>query len=342
MQAVELTGKEHIELVELEPQPPGPGEALLRVLCCGICGSDLHVYRGRWPYAGRLGHEFCAVVEQAGSAAGGLRPGMRVTGECFAHCGVCEACRSGHYNHCSSIRWNPGRPAGALAELVTYPASALLPVPDALAPAQAAMVEPLAVAFRAVSLGQVRAGESVAVIGGGTLGLLCASVAIARGAGRVFVLAKHPHQRQAASRLGALVPPPGAQVSFADFVREGTGGKGVHVAVDAVAAGTSLSTALEVTAPRGRVVEVGGPSRPVLVALGALVEREIRLVGSSCYALTQGRRDIEWALELITLGTVRPEPLITHTFPLAEAGEAFRTAADNRTGSIKVLVTMEA
>jgi len=319
--SVELTGKEHIELVELEPQPPGPGEALLRVLCCGICGSDLHVYRGRWPYAGRLGHEFCAVVEQAGSAAGGLRPGMRVTGECFAHCGVCEACRSGHYNHCSSIRWNPGRP---------------------LAPAQAAMVEPLAVAFRAVSLGEVRAGESVAVIGGGTLGLLCASVAIARGAGRVFVLAKHPHQRQAASRLGALVPPAGAQVSFADFVREGTGGKGVHVAVDAVAAGTSLSTALEVTAPRGRVVEVGGPSRPVLVALGTLVEREIRLVGSSCYALTQGRRDIEWALELVTRGTVRPEPLITHTFPLAEAAEAFRTAADKRTGSIKVLVTMEA
>jgi len=307
------------------------------VLCCGICGSDLHGYRGPWGQDAKPGHEFCAVVEAVGQGVMGLPPGMRVAGECFAHCGRCPACECGDYNHCEAIVWSPGRPAGALAQYVAWPAASLLPVPEGLSDEQAALVEPTAVAFRAVARSGLRKGESAAVVGAGTIGLLCAAVAAARGAGRVFVLTRYPHQAEAAARLGVSDPLPPEAGDPRRAVRKRTGGRGADVVIDAVAAGTSLSTAFSLARPQGRVVEVGGPTRPLMVALGPLVSGELRLCGSNCYAVTEGRRDMQWAMDLIEGGRVRPEALVTHRFPLDRAAEAFATAADKKSGSIKVL-----
>ena len=340
MRIVQITGKHAVEVVDLETPDAGPGEALLRVLRCGICGSDLHAWRGSRGYNSRPGHEFCAVVERLGPDAGGLEAGMRVTGECFTHCGGCEACLRGDYNHCDSIDYSPARPGGALADLMAFPVGALLAVSEALSDAQAAMVEPLAVAFRAVSRAHVAAGETVAVVGAGTIGLLCAAVARAKGASRIFLLCKHAHQAHAALALGVsnVLSPGSGDPKVA--VREATEGRGVDAVIDSVALGTSLTTALALARSQGRVVEVGGVTRPLLVGLNPLVDQEIQLTGSNCYATTDGRRDLEWAVDLIASGQVSPEVLITHTYPLAEAAEAFRTAADKQTGSIKVMVTM--
>jgi threonine dehydrogenase-like Zn-dependent dehydrogenase len=206
---------------------------------------------------------------------------------------------------------------------------------------QAAMVEPLAVAFRAVSRALVKAGDSVAVIGGGTIGLLCAAVARARGASPTFLAAKYPHQAGKAAELGVTRPLLAAEGDPREAILGQTGGRGVDAAIDTVAVGTSLSTAISVVARKGRLVEVGGASRPLLAALYPLVSREIQMTGSSCYAVTEGRRDFEWAMDLIAEGKVNVCTLITHTFPLARVAEAFRTAADKKTGSIKVMVSME-
>ena len=341
MRAVRLAGKEKVELVCLEALQPAAGEVLLRILRCGLCGSDLHAYRGRWALPGKLGHEFCAVIEQVGSGVTGLQQGMRVAGECFAHCGRCEACRRGAYNHCESIAWFPGRPCGALAEFMTYPAGALIPVPEPLTHEQVAMVEPLAVAHHAVWSARVEAGQSVAVIGGGTIGLLCAAVARVRGASRVFLLAKYPHQGRKAVELGIATPLLPADGPPRERLRQQTAGRGVDVVLDCVAAGASVSTALSLVRAQGRVVELGGAAGPVPVLLNPLVDGELTMVGCSCYAATEGRRDFEWAIHLIAAGSVRPEALITHTFPLPEAAEAFRIAADKKTGSIKVMATMQ-
>jgi 2-desacetyl-2-hydroxyethyl bacteriochlorophyllide A dehydrogenase len=340
MRAARITAKETVELVDLEAVEPGQGEALLRVVECGICGSDLHAYHGRWE-GDRPGHEFCAVVEAVGPGVQALRPGARVTGECFAHCGRCAACRRGEYNHCESIAWSPGRPAGALAERVVYPVGSLLAVPDALSDRQAALVEPLAVAFRAVARGGVGEGTTVAVIGAGTIGLLCAAVARARGASRVISIAKYPHQARKASEVGATDVHTVSQGDPRQAVRAATGGRGAGVVVDSVAAGTSFGTALSLAASHGCVVEVGGATKPLLSALNPLVDNELRVVGSICYAVTDGRRDFEWAMDLIASGRAPVESVVTHTFPLDQAAEAFRTAADKKTGAIKVVVTME-
>ena len=339
MLAATFAEKGVVRLAEFDVPEAAPGEVLLRVLRCGICGSDLHAYRGAWGGNSHPGHELCAVVEKLGPGVSALRPGARVTAECFAHCGRCEACRRGDYNLCEAIRFSPGRPAGGMAEFIAYPAAGLFAVPDALSDEQAALVEPLAVAFRAVARAGVAEGESVAVVGGGTIGLLCASVAAARGAGPVFLLAKYPHQVDKARELGGVEPLLPQDGNPVELIKERAGR--VDVALDCAAAGTSFTTALSLVRPQGRVVEVGGVTRPLLSALSPLVNGELRVTGSSCYATTDGRPDFEWAIQLIAEGKLRPEALVTHTFPLAEAAEAFRTAADKKSGSVKVLLRME-
>lgn len=340
MLAARFAGKRLVETVDLPDAEPGPDEVLVRVLCCGVCGSDLHAYNGLWGQDYKPGHEFCGVVEAAGARVEGLRIGARVAGECFAHCGQCEACRRGHYNQCESITWSPGRPAGAMAQRMVYPAASLFPLPDALTDEQAAMVEPTAVAFRAVARGQVGQGTSVAVIGAGAIGLLCAAVASARGAAPVFLVAKYPHQARKAVELGVSEPLLTTDGNPKDAILDRTAGRGVDVAIDAVAIGTSLSTALAIAARHGTVVEVGGITRPMMVALNPLLGKELHVTGSTCYAFTEGRRDFEWAIELISQGQVDSQALITHRLPLADVTEAFRIAADKGTGAIKVLVTM--
>jgi len=342
MKAAQVAGKERIELVEV-PEPRGEdGKAVVRVLQCGICGSDLHAYRGEWGGSGfALGHEFCGVVEQVGRGGTSSLVGQRVCSECFGHCGQCEYCHRGDYNLCTSMRHMGGSKHGALAEKVAMPASSLFVLPESLSDVQGMMVEPLAVAFRAVSRAQVHAGETVAVIGGGTIGLLCGAVAVAKGAAKVLLFARYEHQAQMATRLGvhrALLPgDDDPQVT----VNEATAGAGVDVVLDTVAREDSLSTALALACRKGTVVELGGITGPLQASLGPLVSRELRLLGSSCYAFTEGRKDFAWAIELIESGRIAPELLVTHTFPLSQVQEAFATANDKKTGSIKVAVAPE-
>ena len=338
VRAVKLAQKGLVQIVNLDVPRPGPDEVLLRVTNCGICGSDLHAYRGAWGGNSFPGHELCATVEVAGPDVRGLSPGQRVVAECFAHCGKCAACTRGDYNLCQAQRYFPGRPAGGMAEEVVYPAGSLFAVPEAFSDAQAAMVEPLAVAWRAVARAEVSGGESIAVIGAGTIGLLCAWVCAARGASHVFLLAKHPHQAQKARELGVAEPILPQDGNPQEIIAGRAGG--VDAAIDCAAAGTSLSVALAIVRKGGRVVEAGGVTRPLLVALGPLTDGELRVTGSSCYGMTDGRPDFEWAMELIASGKVSPERLITHMFPLAEAAKAFQTAADKTTGAIKVMVAV--
>lgn len=340
MRMMTMPEKERAEIAETETPEPRRGEVLLRVLECGICGSDLHAWHGKWGEDYRPGHEFCAVVEEAGPGVADLETGMRVTGECFGHCGECGPCESGAYNHCENIEWHPGRPGGAMAEEVCYRAEALFPLPEELTDRQGALVEPLAVAHHAMARARMEEGLTVAVIGAGTIGVLCVAVARARGAERIFSVAKYDHQAEMARRMGATDVIRVGEADPRKVIPDAVEGRGVDVAVDSVAAGTSFTTALALGAPRARVVEVGGVTRPLLAALQPLVGRELLVTGSNCYARTDEKTDFQWAMELIREGAVEPEKLVTHTFPLEEVEEAFRTADDKETGAVKVVVRM--
>ena len=337
MLAAKLTEKETVELDRVETPQPEAGEVLLAIKLCGICGTDLHRWHGKWD-GGAFGHEFCAVAEEVGPRVSGLQEGDRVAGECFGYCGRCEACQEGNYNHCAEINWNPGRPAGAMAEKMTYPVASLVRVPKSLNDREVALIEPLAVACRVVSRGGLGPGDTVAIVGAGTIGLLCVAVADEMGAGRIFSIARHAHQADLAVRMGASEVCTPDDGDPREFIGKATDGQGVDLSIDSVASGTSFSTALAFPHPRGRVVEAGGVTRPLLAALGPLVNGELTVTGSSCYATTDSKRDIERAAELLADGGLTVEELVTHTYPLSEAQKAFQTADDKETGSVKVML----
>jgi threonine dehydrogenase-like Zn-dependent dehydrogenase len=334
MKAAIVTDKRVVALTDAPVPELRPGFVRVRVRQCGICGSDLHIFRGHWR-GGKLGHEVCGVVEEVAEGVTGIAPGTRICAECFGHCDACRFCRSGDYNRCESISWYGWQEHGALAEWACFPAGAVFAVPESLSDSEVAMVEPMAVAFRAVHRAGVGPGCSMGIVGAGTIGLLCVGAAKAAGAERIVAVARHAHQAEAARRMGAdEVALLGADNPADVLGPEHT----VDVAIDTVAAGTSFSTALAAVRAGGRMALVGGVTRPVMAALAPLVEREVELTGSQCYAMTDGRPDFQWAIDLIASGRVDAGSLVTHVVPLDDVAEAFRLADDKASGAIKVVV----
>ena len=237
------------------------------IKCCGVCGSDLHHYRGEWKrgeYAG--GHEFGGVVVEVGEGVEGFDLGDRVCVECFSHCGRCSYCVTGHYNLCDRRQYVGGKAPSGFSELAAVSASSLYKIPDTMSFEDAALVEPLAVSYRAFALTGARHRDTVAVLGSGTIGLLVTAAAKAAGVGRIIATAKYPAQADLATDLGAS-----EVVMTSDNVVEAintlTDGNGADAVVETIAAADNFNHAMAIARRRGTVVLVGGYWKPLEVEL---------------------------------------------------------------------------
>lgn len=338
MRTAIVTGKGQVELADVPEREPGPGEAKLAVSLCGICGSDLHGYRGSFGYPFRPGHEVCGVILETGSGVEDWAEGQRICVEPFSYCGECDVCREGDYLMCDSMSSFFWGQHNAMTERVVVPAASLCAVPDALSDAEGMIVEPLAVAVSVVRRGGIRPGTRVGVIGAGTIGLLCTGAAAAAGAHVEVVSDRFGHLLEAATALGARRTVLVGEENAVGVAREVTDDAGLDVVIDAAGAGDSLDTALRMLRKRGRAVLVAVSQKPQPLDYGLLVNRKLEVVGSFCYGAPDGKRDFDTAVELVADGKVDAGRLVTHTFPLDDAGEALRVADDKSTGSIKVAV----
>jgi threonine dehydrogenase-like Zn-dependent dehydrogenase len=318
-----------IRLAEVEPGPLRPGWARLRVEACGICGTDLHLWRRELPVmpGGVPGHE---VVGFPLDGEAGLEDRLYAV-EPRTWCGACELCVAGERHLCAEGRVLGLMAPGGLADFMDVPQAALHPV-DASVPAEVASVaEPLAVCVRAVHLARLTTGSRLLVLGGGSIGLLAGLLARDR-AGEVAISARHPHQREAARDLG-LTPLGEGDVGAWALER------GPDVVIETV--GGHADTLLEATRlcrSAGRIVVLGvfaGP-RPV-DALG-LMARELTLVGSNTYGTDRRGPEFRAAVEALARYRADLERLQTHRFPLERLDEAFRCAADKKSGAIKVTI----
>ena len=331
-----------VKVAEIPEPEVQPGFALLRTRASGICGSDLHVYRGHWPsLANPTGHEFCGDVIAIGEGVTDVEPGQRVCVECFSHCGSCDMCQLGKYNHCANRRFLSEHGPGGFAPISRVHASSLIPLPNELSDEDGAFVEPLAVGVRALSQIDARAPDRLAIVGGGTIGLCTAAAAVANGFGEVWMSCRYPHQVEAARKIGVSNPvlsgDPDGPETIRQAIEEASAGRGVDAIVDTIGTASSFEDAVAIARPGADLSLVGGYTEPVTVPLGTVVAKELRIVGSMCYAFSGERRDFESAIALLASGRVQSEPLITHRFgSLEEAPEAFRVADDKSSGSIKV------
>lgn len=281
----------------------------------GICGSDLHLLG--WTLPVTLGHEM----------AGRTLDGRAVAIEPVVACGRCEICAGGDYNRCPSAvgaMFGMGRDGG-MAASCTVPPEALVELPAGVSTSDACLVEPLAVAIHGVRLAQVPADVTVAVIGGGALGL-CAGVAATQRGASVRVAARHDAQRIAAQRLGL-----GLLEEADDEVFD--------VVIEAAGTEAALATAAERSRAGGTILALGTywGEPPALPALPILM-KEVRIIPSMAYSRGPGGRDVDLAARLLASRPEIASALITHRFPLDAAKEAFHAASARHHGAIKVVI----
>ena len=335
-----------VQLKEIDKPVPEPGDALIRVMGSGICGSDLLMNLDKTtPDVTPSGHEVTGEIVEVGNGVDSSRIGQRVAVDVLAHgqaCNMCYFCRMGQFKQCLKKAYGDGAGFGGFAEYITRRAAGCYPMPDSLSCEEGALVEPLAVAIHAMRRGHLSGGETVAVLGAGNIGLTAVAAARALGAGKVFVTARHEQQAAMAKRLGAddALPPEGTALKEA--LADVTDGRGADLTIETVGGQSeaTVTQAIDVTRMQGRIVVLGGFRRPITVDWLPPLWKEQSIIFALCYSVLDGRHDYEIAIDLMASGKSPIKHMVTHRFPLDDIQKAFETAYDKSTGSIKVQLQM--
>jgi L-iditol 2-dehydrogenase len=322
-----------------EPHDPGPGEVTVKLRAVGICGSDMHWYlegcigSSSAIYPQVLGHEPAGEVIAAGSGVS-LRAGDRVVVEPSITCGHCEFCLRGRHNNCvqSIFMGSPQHP-GLFREYATIPARNAVRFPDSLSYSQATLIEPLAVILHVLELVDIHVGDTVAVLGAGPIGMLCASVARLAGASQIFAGDIRPYRLELARGMGAGITVDTSKESMLDAVMDHTRGRGVDLVLDAAGAADSINTAIAIARLSGRVALIGIPSeRMVPVDLNAAMAKELDI-----QTIKRSNHNAHEAIELLRQGRVA-DALVTHRLPLEQTAAAFNMLANYSDGVGKAVI----
>src|SRR5438105_15567169 len=322
MKALVFEEPQAASVKELEVPAIAPDEVLVRSRNVGICHSDFELYEGRYiipvSYPIIPGHEWSGEVGEVGSAVTTLRQGDRVVGECVVNGG------EDHFGFSIS---------GANAEYFVAKAAWLHKIPEELSFSQGAFVEPFSVAYNAtVAAGGIDASDSVAVIGGGPIGLLCTLAAATMG-GIVTLVEPQAHRRGLGLEIGARNVLDPSEGDVAEQVAEATGGRGFDVVIEAAGVPAAMASALPLAGHGARVVFVGidvGGSAPVQIGLIQSKALQVRgIIGSAGL----------WprTIRFMAASGIDPAPLLTATFPLADGTAALEAARDTR-GNVKVQI----
>ena len=339
MRAAELIAPLTFRLTEMPIEDPGPGEVQVRVEAVGVCGSDLHAYNegavGGMPnvYPMVLGHEPAGVVVKTGSGVTGLAVGDRGALEPALYCYHCEFCLTGHHNVCANIRFlsNPHHP-GFFRERVNLPLTNFQPIPGGMSFAEATLAEPLAIALHSLRLASIRAGETVAVIGAGPIGLMTIAALRVAGASRIWAVEPLAHRRGLALQIGADAALAPAE-AFAEIVRE-TGQRGVDCAIDCAAGAETTNQAILLARNAGRVALTGIHSMPDVPMNGSAMRRKELTI----FNVRRSNHETEDALDLLLAHPGWFAPVITHNRALEQVDEAFAIASHYRDGVGKMIV----
>ncbi len=311
--------------IEDRPDPtPGRGEVLVRVAGCGLCHTDLHyldhgVKTFRAPPL-VLGHEAAGTVAAAGEGATRHAVGARVLIPAVLSCGHCGYCRAGRENLCDALVMLGNNIDGAFAEYVVVPERDLIPVPDGLALEQACVIaDAISTPYHAVKhRGRVRAGDTVAVVGCGGVGLNVVQCAVAAGA-RVIAIDPNEARLAVATTLGAgHVIAPAAGERLDKRVRQLTGG-GVDIAFEAVGTPKTIELAFSLLRRGGRLCLIGYSAEPAVLPAAKVMYHELEVVGS----LGCGGGEYPEILGLVAAGRIRLAPIVSGTLPLASINEGF-------------------
>ena len=338
MKQAVMTAPKKIEIEQVCIPSPEKGEVLIHIKQIGICGSDVHVYHGLHPYVSYpivQGHETSGEVVAVGEGVTILKSGDKVTPEPQVFCGKCYPCKHGLYNICNDLKVIGFQQNGSACDYFVYPADRLVKLPESMSYEQGAMIEPLAVAVRAVKKAGDLTGKDVLVMGAGPIGNLVAQTAIGIGAASVMITDTNGFRLVKASECGIdhvvnpLVEDLGEKLKEvfgkekkADIIFECTGAQtGLEAVIKNARKGTDII-----------IVAVYGHAPTVDMAL--VNEAELRLIGTARYNID----DFQTAIDLVTNEMVKLSPLITDSFDFVDYIKAYKKIENSPESTMKVMI----
>lgn len=336
MQAARMFGVRDVRVVESPDPAPEAGEVLLAVKACAICASDLHLYEeghSSGVYPSRpiiLGHEFAGEVAALGAGVSGWEVGDRVACEPSWHCSQCDMCLQGLTNLCRQVIF-PSYPDrdGALAEYIAAPAFSLARLPAGVDYVGGALAEPLGVALHAVRLAELQAGQRVAIIGAGAIGLCVLQMARAWGVSDLWVAEPLAPRRATAARLGARVFP-----TAAEMLPELPAGAEAEVVFECAGGESTFADALDLARPNGQAMIIGIPALDDQV-FSARIPRRKELSVKFC---RRSRDTLHECLEMLADGRLQAEGFPVRKYALAEAPRALEEACARADEVVRAII----
>jgi alcohol dehydrogenase len=319
------------------------GDAIVRITTSTICGTDLHIMKGDVPTVtdGRiLGHEGIGVVEQVGSGVTEFRVGDKVIISCVTACTKCDFCRKGMYSHCRTGGWILGNTIdGTQAEYVRIPHAdgSLYHFPDGGDEEALVMLSDiLPTGFECGVLnGQVKPGDTVAIVGAGPVGLAVLLTAQFYSPAAIYVIDLDDNRLAVAKKFGATTVINSSDGKAVERVLELTGGAGVDVAIEAVGIGATFDICQEIVAAGGRLANVGVHGKPVMLHLEKLWSHNIALTTRLVDTVT-----LPMLLKIVLSGKLQPSKLATHRFALNDIQKAYETFGNAaKESALKVILT---
>lgn len=349
MKAGVVHAREDIRYEEIEKPVPGAGQVLIKVKYTGICGSDIPRVNGDAChfFPNVLGHEFSGTVEETGTGVTGLKPGDRVAGVPLVPCMKCEDCQKGNYSLCKHYSFIGSREYGSFAEYVVVPEKNAVKFEDGVSFEQGAFFEPATVALHGLKRVDYKGGKNVAILGGGTIGLLTMQWAKIFGAKEVVVFDIEPSRLEMAKRLGATG---GVNTKEPDFMKQAmdlTDGKGYDYVYETAGNTITMKMAFALAANKAQVCFIGTPTRELSFTVEEwenMNRKEFTLTGSwmSYSAPFPGE---EWSLaaHYFKTGDLKfDESFIFKKMPLSEIADAFELFKVPGTVKGKILIDSEA
>ena len=338
MRAAVLYNIRDLRLEDVSTPEFSTDEVLIKVNATGVCGTDIHIYRGEWKTSMPiiLGHEFSGVIVETGRDVKNLKVGDPVVAEPNILCGSCYFCRMSERNYfCENLKATGVTINGAFAEYVKTKAENVYKVTEGFNLDEAALIEPLACCVRGIDQAKVRTGDAVAIVGAGPIGLILLQLVKLAGASMVIQTDMEDARLKLARDLGADHTINVAEEDPVESIKRLTGGYGVDVAIEAVGSPKAITQAMKATRRGGRLNIFGvSPEDAVWeVKPFELYEKELTITTSYRSPFTFQR-----AVKIALSGKVKLKPLISHIFRLEEIHRAFEVAEKRLEGAVKVLV----
>lgn len=308
---------------------------LIKVLACGICGTDVHVFKGVNKGKPNIirGHEFVGEILEIGEEVEGLKTGDIVVVDPNIPCMKCHQCRNGRIHLCKNLTAIGVDIDGGFAEYCLVPSRQVYKLPTNIDPIVGALAEPLACAIHGIDRVGIREGEDVLIIGGGALGLILTQLAINAGASKVFVSEPYKEKRDLALGFGASRVVDPIKEDLLKVIREETDDKGVDIAIEAVGSSKTILQAINAVSDGGRVLFFGVAPEDEVIEISPfeVYRRELTLIGSFVNPFTMDR-----AVSLISNRRINLYPLISEILPLKEIEKGIEIASSGK--AIRVLV----